>query len=119
MELIEIDQFKEFKKEFEFDLRSETFLHLRTIPSITFNSKVLKMSKEILDKILDSSRPSKHTETTILYSYILYLCNFMKGHYDNFDKIYQYIQRDKSNIRYFDLTILREIEKYEKINITI
>lgn len=118
MHTVDIVQFKEFKKGFTFDLMKEISMHKEIVKSYTFNNEIKKMSNRILRNILNSDRSKREKEKTILYNYILYLCNFMQGGtYKNFDKIYQYIRDSKHNIDYFNIVILKEIKTTQKITV--
>lgn len=107
--IIDIMQYKEYKKEFEFDIISEIDMLKRT-EKITFNKQLKKDIKDSLNHIIDSYRPQSHRENTIIIAYVKhYLLNFTANEVGNFDTIYNHVKSDPK--RYIGVKFLRELNE--------
>jgi len=96
VEKIELIQYREYKKNYQYDLMSEIKL-LKNVIYITWSADIKKQAEKTLKNILNSNRNKKELESTILYSYTFMLCNYMKERPKTFDVIYVYLTDNKNN----------------------
>lgn len=89
-----IKQFKEFEKDFVFKGIVEDRELLKTVRNHTFLSSVVYTCELVEASLMDSNRKKVHKNGVIFFSYILYVCEFTSGMYDNFDKILQWLNKD-------------------------
>lgn len=106
--MINIVQYKDFKKEFEFNLIKEIAL-LKLVQKLSWNSKTQKKSSEILYHILDGKRVKSDKEHTITYEYVIYLSNFMQDRPKTFDNLLEYVENNKTD--YIGIDTLKELIK--------
>lgn len=111
MKAIKIEQYEDFKKAFEFNMVEEIQL-LKETQFKTFNSELQEIIRNSLSYMIDSRRPKRHIETTIIISYINYLSNFLIEDVENFDKLYNYIVENPS--RYIGVEYLRNLNNKNK-----
>lgn len=106
--MIKIVQYKDFKKEFEFNLIKEIALH-KLVQKLSWNSKTQKKSKEVLYHILDGSRVKSDKDTTVKFEYAIYLSNFMKDRPKIFDNILEHMENSKGD--YIGIETLKALSK--------
>lgn len=103
---MKIKQYKEFKKEFVFPGILEEKALLEKVKDNTFLVAVSATCKGNISRLTNSNRPKSDKDTTILLSYILYVCNFTSGLYENFDTICQWLVNDEYT--YVDEVTIKE-----------
>lgn len=105
-----IKQFKEFEKEFIFKGIIEERNLLQRVRMNTCLSSVVYTCELVEKSLMDSSRKKVRKNGVIFFSYILYVCEFTSGIYNNFDKILQWLNKD-INTYVNELTIKEALGK--------
>lgn len=113
MKNIKIIQYKEFKKEYQFNLFNEIAM-LKHVEKISWNKDTQELAKKIKDNMLNTNRYQSEKDNSILFDYTLFLINYMKDRPKTFDIIYNYLTENKYN--YMGIEILKELSHLTENN---